>query len=103
MRKAETQICSALRKLRGYLMNACKCLKSESQVDETGLFLVVCSDRTRNSRHKVEHRKFYMYTKKNLFILRVTEHWNRLPREAVESPSMETFRTRLDTFLCNPL
>jgi len=38
--------------------------------------------------------------RKNFFILRVTEHWNRLPREAVESPSLET---RLDVVLCSLL
>ena len=38
--------------------------------------------------------------RKNFFTLRVTEHWNRLPREAVESPSLEIFKTRLDKVLC---
>ena len=33
----------------------------------------------------------------------MTEHWNRLPREAVESPSLEIFKTRLDEVLCSLL
>jgi len=37
--------------------------------------------------------------RKNFFPLRVTEHWNRLPREAVESASLEIFKTRLDKVL----
>ena len=41
--------------------------------------------------------------KKKVFTLKVTEHWNRLPREVVESPSLEIFKTHLDAFLCNLL
>ncbi|XP_061872620.1 chromodomain-helicase-DNA-binding protein 1-like [Colius striatus] len=28
----------------------------------------------------------------------VTEQWNRLPKEVLESPSLEVFKTRLDAF-----
>mgnify|MGYP001853182005 CR=1 FL=1 len=39
----------------------------------------------------------------NVFTVRMTEHWNRLPRETVESPPLEIFETHLDIFLCNVL
>ena len=32
-------------------------------------------------------------------MVRMMEHWNRLHREVVESPSMEKFKTCLDTYL----
>jgi len=48
------------------------------------------------------HRKFRLNMRKNLFTLRVTEPWNRLPREVVESP-LEIFKTHLDTVLCSLL
>ena len=35
--------------------------------------------------------------------LRVTEHWTRLQKGAVESPSLEIFKTRLDAVLCSLL
>jgi len=41
--------------------------------------------------------------RKNFNMIRVTEHWNRLPREVVESPSTEIFKTQLDAYLCNLL
>jgi len=44
-----------------------------------------------------------IYMRKNFFPRRVTEHWNKLPREVADSPSLEIFKTRLDKVLCSLL
>lgn len=37
------------------------------------------------------NKKLCLNVRKNFFVLGVAEHWSRLAREVMESPSLETF------------
>ncbi|KFQ02180.1 hypothetical protein N330_14252, partial [Leptosomus discolor] len=50
---------------------------------------------------KLGEGRFRLDTRKKFFTLRVVDHWNRLPKEVVDAPSMEVFKTRLDGALSN--
>ena len=40
-----------------------------------------------------------MDIRKKYFTVRVVRHWNRLPRDVVDAPSLETFKAKLDQAL----
>ena len=60
-----------------------------------------CSDRTKGNGFKLKQDGFGLDIRKKFFTWRVTEHWNKLPTEAVESFSLEIFKTHLGAFLCD--
>ncbi|KFW68520.1 hypothetical protein AS28_02795, partial [Pygoscelis adeliae] len=50
---------------------------------------------------KLKEGGFRLDLRKKLFTVRVVRHWNRLPREAVDAPSLDMFKARLDGALSN--
>ena len=89
------------RRLWGDLIVALQYSKGAYKQEGERLSLWVVSDRTRGNSFKPRQR-FRLDLRRKFFTQRVVTHWNRLPKEVVDAPSLKAFKARLDVALGQP-
>ena len=77
------------RRLWGHLTAAFQNMKGVYKQEEDQLFTWSDSDRTRGNGLKLRQGRFRLDIRRKFFTQRVVTHWNRLPKEAVDAPSLE--------------
>ena len=89
------------KRLQKDLIAAFQYLKGEYRKAGEGLLRWAGRNRTRGSGFKLEEGRFRLDIRKKIFSVSVGRQWNRLPREAVAAPFLETFKARLDGAVSN--
>ena len=87
------------RRLWGDLIVAFQYLKGAYKQEGEQLFTRVESDRTRGNGFKMGQGRFRLDIRRKFFTQSVVTHWNRLPKEVMDTPSLDALKARLDVAL----
>jgi len=88
------------RRLQRDLTVAFQYLKWSYRKEGDRLFTRLCGHRTRGNDFRLKEGRFMLVIWRS-FTVRVVRHWNKLPSDMVDEPSLDTFKARLDQALGN--
>ena len=88
--------CLEKRRLQRNLTGAFQYLKGAYEQKEDWLLTQSDNNRTRESVYKLEEGRFRLDVRKKFLTQKMVWHWHRLPREAMDAPSLDVFKSRLD-------
>ncbi|PKU48493.1 hypothetical protein llap_1234 [Limosa lapponica baueri] len=89
------------RRLKGHLYHHVEYLKGGYEEDEDSLFTRSHMEKRRGNGYELLLGRFQLDTSGKFFTMRTTSHWNNLPREVVDSLSLDTFKIQLDRVLAH--